>query len=162
MAARKPLELARPERSKDALRGELLLLKCAKRLEQLLAGSFRDGHGSSLPRFDVLANLDLADAHTLSTSQLARLLIASQGNITRLLDRMEQDGLVERRPNAEDRRVSDITLTAAGAAKFREMASDHEHWMAQVFDVLSDTEAAQLIRLLRRIRGRIDEELEPG
>jgi MarR family transcriptional regulator, 2-MHQ and catechol-resistance regulon repressor len=161
MPARKQTPAPRPRRSKDALRGELLLLKCAKRLEQMLAGSFHTRHRSSLPRFDVLANLDLAESHTLSTSQLARLLIASQGNITRLLDRMEQDGLVERRPNADDRRVSDISLTSAGAAKFREMAADHERWMAHVFGVLSDAEATQLIRLLRRIRGRIDDELAP-
>jgi MarR family transcriptional regulator, 2-MHQ and catechol-resistance regulon repressor len=162
MAARQPKVPAPASRGQDALRGELQLLKCAKRLEQLSSNRFRDQHQSSLSRFDVLANLDQAQDHVLSTSQLARLLIASQGNITRLLDRMEQDGLIQRRAHTGDRRVSEIALTTAGAAKFREMAADHQRWMTQVFGVLNDAEAGQLIRLLAKIRERVDKELQTG
>ncbi len=142
--------------SKDALRGELQLLKCAKRLEQFSTGRFRDAHGSSLSRFDVLANLARSPGGSLPTSALAAALIASQGNITRLLDRMEGDGLITRGGHETDRRVNVVTLTEAGRRAFRDMADDHEHWMGEIFDVLAETETRQLIRLLSKIRARID------
>ena len=148
-------------RGKDALRGELLLLKVAKRLEQLTGTRFHASHRSSLSRFDVLANLDQSSSGSLSTSELAARLIASKGNITRLLDRMEQDDLVRRSENPDDRRISDISLTPFGREKFRHMAADHERWMAEVFDVLDDAEAVQLIGLLGKLRYRIDNLLAP-
>lgn len=142
--------------SKDALRGELQLLKCAKRLEQFSSGRFRDAHGSSLSRFDVLANLARSPGGSLPTSTLAAALIASQGNITRLLDRMESDGLIARGGDESDRRVSVVSLTDAGRRAFRDMADDHEHAMGEIFGVLGDAETRQLIRLLGKIRARID------
>lgn len=150
----------RAERGKDALRGELQLLKCAKRLEQLSTSRFRDLHGSSLARFDVLANLDMSGSGSLSTSELAKRLIASKGNITRLLDRMEADGLIIRRPNVEDRRISDVYLSENGARSFREMAADHARWMSDIFGVLGEDETEQLVKLLGRIRERIDERID--
>lgn len=142
--------------SKDAVRGELQLLKCAKRLEQFSTGRFRDGHGGSLTRFDVLANLSRAPGRSLPTSELAASLISSQGNITRLLDRMEADGLIERGSHSADRRVSVVALTGLGEKNFGRMAEEHEHWMGEIFGVLGDTETRQLIRLLGKIRARID------
>lgn len=146
--------------SKNALRAELQLLKCARRLEQLSAGRFRSDYGSSLARFDVLANLDLAPEHAISTTQLSRLLIASKGNITRLLDRMEADGLIFRRPNARDRRISDVYLSPKGAAQFEEMASAHERWMDDIFATLSDAETRELLGLLGKVREKIDGRLD--
>ena len=142
--------------SKDAVRGELQLLKCAKRLEQFSTGRFRDGHGGSLTRFDVLANLSRAPGRSLPTSELASNLISSQGNITRLLDRMEADGLIERGSHHADRRVSVVALTDAGQRSFESMAGEHEHWMGEIFGVLGENETRQLIRLLGKIRARID------
>ena len=146
---------------KDALRGELQLMKCAKRLEQFSTGRFRDAHGSSLSRFDVLANLSRSGG-SLPTSALAAGLIASQGNITRLLDRMEADGLIERGAHERDRRISVVRLTAAGEAAFQSMAADHEHWMEEIFSALGESETRQLIRLLGKIRSRIDDVASEG
>ena len=142
--------------SKNALRAELQLLKCARRLEQLSAGRLRADYGSSLARFDVLANLDLAPDHCISTTQLSRLLIASKGNITRLLDRMEADGLIYRRPNGRDRRISDVYLASKGAEQFRQMAVAHEQWMDDIFSALDDAETRELVTLLGKVRERID------
>lgn len=144
------------ESGKDALRGEIQLLKCAKRLEQFSSSRFRDAHSSSLSRFDVLANLARSEGGSLPTSALASGLIASQGNITRLLDRMEADGLIERGSHESDRRVSVVRLTPAGRAGFDAMAGDHEHWMGEIFGALGEAETRQLIRLLAKIRARID------
>jgi len=160
MAGKSRTGRRKAERDKDALRGELQLLKCAKRLEQLSTSRFRDLHGSSLARFDVLANLDMTSGGPVSTSELAKRLIASKGNITRLLDRMEADGLIIRRPNAEDRRISDVYLSESGTRSFQKMAADHARWMSDIFGVLVENETEQLVQLLGRIRERIDERID--
>lgn len=143
-------------RGKDALRIWLYLLKCSKRLEQELSDRFRANFNSSLSRFDVLAHLDLAGEEGLSTSQLARRLLASKGNITRLLDRMEQDGLIERRQPLSDRRVSRICLAPRGAELFSRMAPAHEGWCQDILGGLTDPDRDSLIRQLRQLKERLD------
>lgn len=145
--------------SKNALRAWLQLLKCSKRMEQLTNGKFDTNYNSSLTRFDVLANLDLVPEHSVSTIQLAKMLIASKGNITRLLDRMEDDQLVSRKPNQNDRRVSDILLTLKGEVLFEQMADDHEIWVDDIFSILTNQETKQLINILNKLRSRLDETL---
>ena len=83
--------------SRNSLRLWLHLVKCARLLEQEMSDRFRETYDSSFSRFDVLAHLSQAGKAGLSTSILAANLLASKGNITRLLDRMGEDGLVERK-----------------------------------------------------------------
>lgn len=142
--------------SKNALRCALQLLKSAKRFEQMITSQLHYHYDSSLSRFDVLANLELTPDHVISTTELARLLIASKGNITRLLDRMEADGLIRRKPNQNDRRISDIYLTEEGLIHFKEMAVNHEKWVDDIFSVLSNLETRELISLLSKIRSRME------
>lgn len=156
MALRASARRAPDTRGKNALRAWLQLTKCAKRIEGQVNRRFGEDHGTSLSRFDVLANLERCEGHAAGASELARLLLASQGNITRLLDRMEQDGLVRRRPRPGDRRVSEVQMTRAGEALFRRLARDHESWTAGMFGALSDAELRQLIVLLRKLRSRLD------
>ena len=80
--------------------------------------------------------------------------------VATVLRRMEADGLIIRRPNVEDRRISDVYLSENGARSFREMAADHARWMSDIFGVLGEDETEQLVRLLGRIRERIDERID--
>lgn len=141
---------------KNALRAWIQLTKCAKRIEGHVNRRFAEAHGTSLSRFDVLANLERCDGHAAGVTGLSRMLLASQGNITRLLDRMEQDRLVRRRPGARDRRVSEVQMTRAGEALFARLARDHEAWTASVFGALDNAELKQLTVLLGKLRGRLD------
>jgi DNA-binding MarR family transcriptional regulator len=141
--------------AKNALRAWIRLTKCAKRIEAHVNRRFAEAHGTSLARFDVLANLERCAGHAASTTELSRLLLASQGNITRLLDRMEQDRLVRRRPSAKDGRVSEVQMTRAGEALFARLAADHESWTAGLFGDLDNAELKQLTRLLGRLRARL-------
>ncbi|MDM3870485.1 MarR family transcriptional regulator [Porticoccus sp. W117] len=143
--------------SKNALRAWLQLTKCAKGIEGRVNSCFVNDHNSSLSRFDVLANLDRMPEGRASTSQLAKMLLASKGNITRLLDRMEGDGLIERKPSEVDRRVSDIHLADKGKQLFAAMAADHERWADDIFGALSNDEIKTLIELIGKLRGRLDE-----
>jgi DNA-binding MarR family transcriptional regulator len=138
--------------SKNSLRLWLHLIKSAKLLEQEMADRFRESYDSSFTRFDVLAHLSQAGKTGLSTSILAANLLASKGNITRLLDRMEQDGLVERKLSSADRRVSNIYLSTQGQALFERMAADHEAWANDLFTTISVSEKNELLRLLKQIR----------
>ncbi|HEX5513170.1 MAG TPA: MarR family transcriptional regulator [Gammaproteobacteria bacterium] len=147
---------ARP--SKQSLRAWLHLIKCSKRVEQTISDLFRTRYNSSLSRFDVLAQLEHSGSEGITTSALAQGLLASKGNITRLLDRMISDGLIERRPSSEDRRVSYVFLTAKGAEAFHRMAEDHEVWSEEIFGVLSATELEQLVSLLDRVRRQVDDQ----
>ncbi|MCC5812559.1 MAG: MarR family transcriptional regulator [Ectothiorhodospiraceae bacterium] len=146
---------AQGKQSKQALRAWLHLLKCSKRVEQVMNDHFRTGYDCSLSRFDVLAQLDHAGPGGLSTKALAQRLVASKGNITRLIDRMESDGLLRRTPCKQDRRVSHIDMTNSGEAVFQAMAGDHETWASQLFDELSDDELETLVRLLDRVRDNV-------
>ena len=142
---------------KNALRAWIQLTKCAKRIEGHVNRRFAEAHGTSLSRFDVLANLERCDGHAAGATELSRMLLASQGNITRLLDRMEQDRLVRRRPDPRDRRVSQVQMTRAGEALFARLARDHEDWTDGVFGALTNDELRQLIGLLGKLRGRLKE-----
>lgn len=144
--------------SKQSLRAWLHLIKCSKRVEQEVSELFWRRHQSSLPRFDVLAHLEHAGGDGLSTSMLAQRLLASKGNITRLLDRMEADGLIRRQPAPDDRRVTYVLLTAKGEETFHAMAHDHELWADAIFGVLDSAELEQLITLLDRVRKHIDDQ----
>lgn len=144
--------------SKRSLRAWLHLIKCSKRVETAISDLFRTGFDSSLSRFDVLAHLDHVAPEGLSTSALAQRLLASKGNITRLLDRMEADGLIRREPSTRDRRVSHVHMTDRGARLFRAMADEHEAWSDGIFGILSDEELDRLVELLDRVRRHVEKE----
>ena len=141
--------------AKNALRAWIQLTKCAKRIEAHVNRRFAEAHGTSLARFDVLANLERCAGHAASTTDLSRMLLASQGNITRLLDRMEHDRLVRRRPSARDGRVSEVQMTRAGEALFARLAADHEAWTADLFGDVGNDELRRLARLLGKVRARL-------
>ena len=140
---------------KNALRAWIQLTKVAKRIEGHVNRRFAESHATSLSRFDVLANLERCDGHAAGATELSRMLLASQGNITRLLDRMEQDKLVRRRESPRDKRVSEVQMTRAGEALFERLATDHEAWTSSVFADLTNAELKQLIALLGKLRGRL-------
>lgn len=142
--------------SKNSLRAWIFMLKCAKRLEQEMSDRFREHFQSSLSRFDVLAHLDLAGDDGLSTSQLAARLLASKGNITRLLDRMAQDGLIERRGDDADRRVSKIRLSSRGAELFARMAPAHERWSHEILGTTGSGDRDSLVTLLRHLHDHLE------
>ena len=142
--------------SKNSLRLWLHLLKCTKQLEQEMSERFRESHSSTISRFDVMAHLSQAGKTGLTTSVLAASLLASKGNITRLLDRMEQDGLLERKASTDDKRVSRVYLSDKGDSMFGQMAQDHENWALEVFEDISIEERDELLLLIIKIRKRYD------
>lgn len=127
----------------QALRLWLRMLTCTQLIEQAIRKRLRAGYDSTLPRFDLLAQLDRVQ-DGLRMGELSRRLMVTGGNVTALVEQLQADGLLERRPDPKDKRAALICLTPHGRREFRRMARDHEAWLIDLFDGLSDAEMQQL------------------
>ena len=101
-------------------------------------------------QFNVLNLLRLNPAG-LSQTDLSRQLIMHRSNLTGLVDRLEQRGLVARREVAADRRAYSVVLTAAGARLLRDILPRYYEDAARVWDHLPARRAAELIADLQKV-----------
>lgn len=136
--------------SKRRLRLWIRLLRITRVTESHLREFLRSQHESTMPRFDVMAALHRADGE-LTMTELSRRLLVSNGNTTTVIDRLESDGLVQRTPSTEDRRIINVALTAAGRRQFTRLAAEHEARVDSVFGDVSSADLDALEELLQRI-----------
>lgn len=108
----------------------------------------------TLPQFDVLAELEHA-GKKLTMSQLSNELMVSNGNVTGIVDRLENNGFISRDRPSHDRRVQYIELTMMGGREFKRMAAQHEIWQAEFFSGLSVEDMDKLQLLLLKVRKSI-------
>lgn len=134
-----------------ALRLWLRLLATTNLVEAPLRRRLREQFEGSLPRFDLMAQLD-RHPQGLKMRELSRRLMVTGGNVTGLTDRLVAEGLVERRDDAHDRRAYTVRLTAEGKRQFRAMARAHEGWIVELFGGLSAVQQAQLFDLLGQLK----------
>jgi MarR family transcriptional regulator, negative regulator of the multidrug operon emrRAB len=111
-------------------------------------------HDLSEGRFVLLFLLDAA------TEGLAPNVLAEQAGVTRatvtgLLDGLEREALIERRPDASDRRALRIRLTRRGKRVAKEVFDQHGRWIAGLFGNLSAPERAQLAALLDKVAANL-------
>jgi DNA-binding MarR family transcriptional regulator len=140
-------------RSEDhhALRIWLRLLTCTQLIERQVRSRLREQFASTLPRFDLMAQLE-RHREGLKMNELSRLLMVTGGNITAIVDQLETEGLVERLDHAGDRRAFRIRLTRAGERSFAEMARAHEEWVVELLAGLSRREQDDLLKLLAKVK----------
>jgi DNA-binding MarR family transcriptional regulator len=103
-----------------------------------------------MARFDLLANLDRKDGQTLAS--LSRNMLVTAGNLTGLVDRAARDGLVIKRSDASDRRVSRVYLTRKGRTLVQEMIPRHARAVQRTLSPLGPQEQGELRRLLGKLR----------
>ena len=140
-----------PEDHRDELRLWLRLLTCTTLIEGEVRRRLRERFDVTLPRFDLMAQLDkVPDGMTLS--DVSKRMMVSNGNVTGLVERLVESGHVDRRTSDIDRRVQVIRLTKTGRAEFRKMAAEHETWIAQIFSDLTPKEVRELMRLLAKTK----------
>lgn len=101
----------------------------------------------SVAQFDVLAQVGAHEG--ITQLELAKRLLVTQGNITQLLDKLEQRGLIRRCPEG---RIKRIVLTEEGRRLADEAVPDQEHFQAEQFAALSADEQRQLLTLLRKLQ----------
>ena len=134
-----------------ALRIWLRLLTCTQLIERQVRSRLREQFSTTLPRFDLLAQLE-RHREGLKMNELSRLLMVTGGNVTAIVDQLEKEGLVERLDEPADRRAFRIRLTRAGERSFGEMALAHEEWVVELLAGLSRREHEELLKLLAKVK----------
>jgi DNA-binding MarR family transcriptional regulator len=135
----------------SALRIWLRLLTCTQLIERRVRSGLREDFATTLPRFDLMAQLD-RHREGLRMNELSRLLMVTGGNITAIVDQLEKEGLVERLDDSADRRAFRIRLTRAGEKSFTEMARAHEQWVVELLAGLTRKEHDELLKLLAKLK----------
>src|SRR5258707_6492131 len=136
-----------PEDHGDEIRLWLRLLTCTTLIEGEVRGRLRQRFDVTLPRFDLMAQLDKApDGMTLS--DISKRMMVSNGNVTGLVERLVESGHLDRRTSETDRRVQVIRLKKTGPAAFCKMAAEHETWVAATFFDLRPQDGRDLIALI--------------
>jgi len=87
----------------------------------------------------------------MSQQQLAGKIMRSSSNVTTVIDNLEKQGLVRRTRRTSDRRVVDVSLTAAGRRHIETRFPQHVLRIQQLFGALSDAEQRTLGRLCRKL-----------
>lgn len=131
-----------------------LLLETNARLERQLGQALEDAVGLPLPWFEVLLRVSRSDGGFLSMSALAEQTVYSSGGTTRLIDRIEAKGLVERIACPNDRRAVHVKLTDAGERTLAVALGAHaEHLELFVTSKLTADERTGLESALRKLNG---------
>jgi DNA-binding MarR family transcriptional regulator len=129
----------------------LRLLACTTRVETQIRSRLRQEFDTTLPRFDLLAQLE-RNPEGLTMRELSQRLMVTGGNITGITDQLEAEGLVVREAHPSDRRSFTVKLTAAGRRQFKKMASTHEQWVIELLAGWSSEEKAQVYDLLATLK----------
>jgi len=138
----------------EALRLWLRLLATTNLIESRVRGLLQERFATTLPRFDLMAQLERAPAG-LKMGELSQRLMVTGGNVTGITDMLEREGLVVRTPDPADRRAFRVRLTPAGRRAFRAMAAEHERWIVEAFAGLSERELAGLASLLSKLKTHV-------
>jgi DNA-binding MarR family transcriptional regulator len=109
-------------------------------------------HGLTMSEYEVLFLLSREPDRAMRRIDLSREVRLSPSGITRMLDRLEATGLVEKGSCAQDARVTYAVLTEAGMEKLRECSPDHFAAVERLIgERLSEDEIASLSALLDRL-----------
>ena len=141
----------RPELDTAALGLFGRLFRCGRLADAALAEGLR-GHALQRGWFDILAALRRAGPpYELNPTELMRATLLSSGGTTKRLDRLVEAGLVERRPDPEDRRGTRVRLTARGRSAIDEALEVHIANEERLLTGLSPAQRRTLDDLLRRL-----------
>jgi len=129
-----------------------LFLRAHSQITRRLEADLLAEQGIPLASYDVLLQLAEAPERRLKMTELADRVMLSRSGLTRLVDRLSADGLVERASCPGDARVTYAVLTDAGLDRLRTAAPTHLRGVAEyVTDRLSDDELAQLHQLMAKL-----------
>jgi len=138
----------------NALRLWLKLLSTSQLIENNIRELLRVEFDFTLPRFDLLAQLQ-RHPEGLSMSSLAELMMVSGGNVTNIVKQLEKDGLVNRMTQAKDNRSFIVTLSSEGLKRFEKMALAHEHWIISLMDGVKPDELLSLMDNMDKLKAQI-------
>jgi DNA-binding MarR family transcriptional regulator len=134
----------------------LRMLSCTVRIENEIRSRLRSTFVITLPRFDLMAQLE-RHPDGLRMGELSKRMMVTGGNITGITDQLENEQLVVRVADPKDRRAYSVKLTPAGRTAFGEMAAVHEGWVAELLKDISPQDKGQLIALLSQMKQHLNE-----
>lgn len=132
----------------------LRLLACSTDIEHHIRQRLRRRFGTTLSRFDYMAQLE-RHPQGLRMNSLSERLMVTGGNVTGLTDQLVADGSVERVEDPQDRRAWLVRLTPDGRRRFKEMAAEHEAWLTELFTRMAKSDKKQLFALLGGLREQL-------
>ncbi|GAT69725.1 marR family transcriptional regulator [Planomonospora sphaerica] len=143
--------------SRDAIGSEELevwrmLQRAQVRITRLLEADLMVAHDLALASYDVLNQLAESPGRRLRMNDLAERVLLSRSGLTRLIDRLQRDGLVEREACASDARGLFAVLTDAGADRLAEAAPTYLRGIRSRFlDVFDEDELRQCAAMLNKL-----------
>lgn len=129
----------------------LRMLICVSLMEQEIRARLRTTFGITIARFEVLAQLYRVETG-LAMKELSACLMVSKGNVTGLIDRMQDAGLIERRRDPTDGRAQIVSLTAKGRKLFDTMRPLHNQWFRDMMRGLARRDMKLLHDLLQALK----------
>lgn len=135
----------------QALKLWLRLLACTNRVEGQIRNRLRQDFGTTLPRFDLLSQLE-RHPEGMPMRELSQRMMVTGGNVTGITDQLEAEGLVQRVTHPSDRRSFTVKLTQSGRRAFKRMAATHEAWVVEMFAGWSPEQKTQVYDLLATLK----------
>ena len=145
------------EEHHDALRLWLRLFTCTQLVERTIRARLRRDFNTTLPRFDLMAQLE-RNPNGLKMGELSKRLLVTGGNVTGITDQLVAEGLVKREPIHGDRRALVVRLTPKGKRLFESMAAAHERWVVELLAGVSDSKQHTLYALLGQVKAALRSE----
>jgi DNA-binding MarR family transcriptional regulator len=146
----------KPRGEHQALKLWLRMMVCTTRVESTIRSRLRTSFGITLPRFDLMAQLE-RQPDGLRMGELSKRMMVTGGNVTGIADQLEREGLVARVPDPQDGRAFVVRLTPLGQAAFAEMAAVHETWVAELFSDIPAADKALMISLLDKMKQHLND-----
>lgn len=150
-AAELDMESRLTDEHHQSLRLWLRMLSCTTRIENEIRSRLRTTFDITLPRFDLMAQLQ-RHPEGLRMGELSKRMMVTGGNITGITDQLEREQLVVRVQDVNDRRASAVKLTPAGRAAFDDMAAVHERWIEEMLADVAAEDKATMIALLSTMK----------
>jgi DNA-binding MarR family transcriptional regulator len=139
-------------RTRESVRTHLRIATCYNLLMREARQRVATRWNLTLPQFEVLAELARADEGGFTFVELSRLLLVTSGNLTGIVDRLEEQRLVQRRPDAKDRRVIRVALTERGRRVTDQMLPAHAADIEEILSFMPRSALNELSELLGRLR----------
>ncbi len=138
-----------------AVRIWLRLLTCTQMIERVVRSRLRERFGTTLPRFDLMAQLE-RHPEGLKMNELSRLLMVTGGNVTAIVDQLEKEGLVERRASTWDKRTKTIALKKGAAPRLKELNDLVDRVRAQALQDIDVADLAACIAVMQRVIPKVE------
>jgi len=143
-----------PRDSRPELRLWLRLLTCTTMIEREIRRRLAERFQITLPRFDLLAQLDKSP-EGMTLGEISKRMMVTNGNVTGLVARIAEQGFVERRRDATDGRAQRIVMTPEGHEQFARMAREHGAWVRELLAGLDPTERDVMMGLLAKTKAGV-------